>query len=255
MTITAKYPGKCTKCSQPIAVGAQIEWAKGSGAVHVRCAQSTGTPAASMPHEGGPWAGSRGGVRHEKGTNRRTGNCERCGEYLLAGKGRLEYCVEDSGCMKHFDESGYHLYCRDSKACQTNRAEAKAAREKAIADEAPRKAAADTLRALIAAPKGEPVTEHLTDQTAEITIGSQWHSRSSYAAGSNGAVRMAGETVTYYHPGMYDDYRETQVTVRDAELAIRIRAAVEQFRAVVGADKYEVPSQRQVETIEIRVRT
>ncbi len=37
MTITAKYPGRCTKCGGHIPVGEQIEWIKGTGASHVKC--------------------------------------------------------------------------------------------------------------------------------------------------------------------------------------------------------------------------
>jgi len=37
MTITAKYPGKCSKCGQAIQVGSQIEWEKGKGARHSHC--------------------------------------------------------------------------------------------------------------------------------------------------------------------------------------------------------------------------
>lgn len=37
MTITAKYKGTCTVCNNPIAVGEQIEWKKGSGSTHAEC--------------------------------------------------------------------------------------------------------------------------------------------------------------------------------------------------------------------------
>ena len=37
MTITAKYPGRCSKCGQPIQVGETIEWEKGKGGSHVSC--------------------------------------------------------------------------------------------------------------------------------------------------------------------------------------------------------------------------
>jgi hypothetical protein len=38
MTMKAKFPGKCSKlCGVPIAVGDDIDWAKGVGAKHVTC--------------------------------------------------------------------------------------------------------------------------------------------------------------------------------------------------------------------------
>jgi hypothetical protein len=37
MIITAKFPGTCRKCNQPITVGEKIEWEKSAGATHVKC--------------------------------------------------------------------------------------------------------------------------------------------------------------------------------------------------------------------------
>ena len=88
--------------------------------------QSSGTSAREIPADGGPWAGARGGVRHDASRNRRAGYCERCDARLAVGEGRLEYCVEDSGCPKHHDESGYHLYCADSAACNVRAEESRA---------------------------------------------------------------------------------------------------------------------------------
>lgn len=47
MTITSKYPGKCTICGGRIAIGEQIEWRKGEGSSHAACAK--GGPAPSAP--------------------------------------------------------------------------------------------------------------------------------------------------------------------------------------------------------------
>lgn len=41
MTITARYPGRCTTCGGPITSGQQIEWAKGSQPRHADCATAT----------------------------------------------------------------------------------------------------------------------------------------------------------------------------------------------------------------------
>lgn len=37
MIITAKFASTCPACSKPIAVGAKVEWSKGSKAAHVDC--------------------------------------------------------------------------------------------------------------------------------------------------------------------------------------------------------------------------
>ena len=37
MTITARYPGKCSECGGSIHAGDQIEWAKGEGSKHEAC--------------------------------------------------------------------------------------------------------------------------------------------------------------------------------------------------------------------------
>lgn len=37
MTITARYASRCACCHQPITVGQQIEWSRGTPARHVEC--------------------------------------------------------------------------------------------------------------------------------------------------------------------------------------------------------------------------
>jgi len=100
--------------------------------------QSTGTPARSLPATGEVLAGARGGIRHEGRRTRRADDCERCGEYLPAGEGTLEYCVEDSGCMRHHDESGWHVYCADESGCSARREQQRLAQAEraALASEA-----------------------------------------------------------------------------------------------------------------------
>lgn len=126
MTMRAKYPGTCRTCGQPIRVGDEIEWIKGEGARHVTCP----TVQAAAP---APVALVPGGARHERGTNRKPGQCERCGELLQPGEGRLQYCEYDTGCLKHHDSSGYHLYCLDGVGCARRAAELKAERQAAKA--------------------------------------------------------------------------------------------------------------------------
>lgn len=45
MTIVAKFPGTCRACGQPVAAGERVEWTKGEGVTHERCA----TKAAPKP--------------------------------------------------------------------------------------------------------------------------------------------------------------------------------------------------------------
>jgi len=66
-----------------------------------------------------------------KSVNRRSGGCERCGTYLQPGQGELRFCMADTGCMKHHDDDGYHLYCLDEVACAEARKELVKAREEA----------------------------------------------------------------------------------------------------------------------------
>lgn len=72
MTITARYATVCPCCSQPIAPGAQVEWAKGSPAKHVACAGGSRSPVAARiatrmatPSRGGKWTGCSCGSRED----------------------------------------------------------------------------------------------------------------------------------------------------------------------------------------------
>lgn len=49
MTIRAKFPGNCRVCRKSISVGAEIEWQKGAGAMHVACAGKSPEPLNSAP--------------------------------------------------------------------------------------------------------------------------------------------------------------------------------------------------------------
>lgn len=49
MTITAKYPGKCSVCGRAFAAGAQIEWSKGAGSKHAACAAGAAPARESTP--------------------------------------------------------------------------------------------------------------------------------------------------------------------------------------------------------------
>lgn len=49
MTITARYPGKCSKCGRSITVGEKIEWSRGSKAYHSKCPMESAKAAAMQP--------------------------------------------------------------------------------------------------------------------------------------------------------------------------------------------------------------
>jgi hypothetical protein len=49
MEIYAKYPGRCKKCGQNIAVGEKIDWKKGEGASHLECPAAPAAPKIEPP--------------------------------------------------------------------------------------------------------------------------------------------------------------------------------------------------------------
>lgn len=159
---------------------------------------STGTPASSMPRTGGPWAGARGGVRHAQGVTRRPDNCESCGAFLPAGQGRLEYCVEDSGCMRHHDEGGYHVYCLDATTCTARHL---AAREAANAKKDLIQRAKASLDALLSACSATDEPSWATDAPVIAT----WREPAMCHTGAIPTLRFRVDTrELYYHvPGYF----------------------------------------------------
>lgn len=125
--MTNKYRGWCSRCGAEVAPGAgSCEKVDGKWIVsHAgKCPQAPeGVVLSSAP------------ARTGEKTNRKPGACERCGRWLEPGDGMLVFCMEDGSCMKHFDHSGYHLYCSSScsEECGAERArqvaEAKARQE------------------------------------------------------------------------------------------------------------------------------
>lgn len=133
MKITAKYASTCPSCGHPINPGDQVEWERGKKATHITCPQGQVSK--------GPFASVPGGAQHPKGRNKRAASCDRCGKWLAAGEGELVRCYADTGCMKHFDDDGWHVYCLPGDAgCEKRRAERiaehKAAKEKAVVEKA-----------------------------------------------------------------------------------------------------------------------
>ena len=222
MTMRAKFPGRCKVCGQTIRVGEEIEWTKESGAKHVRCPQAQEkAPAAASA----PVALVAGGARRESGTNRKSGHCERCGAWLQAGKGRLQYCEYDTGCPKHHDTSGYHLYCLDAEACGKAAAEARQQR-------AAEKAAAEVVGKLVAynwdqahkeqAQKAECVPAEIVHGACDAKVGCR---SGTYGCVDHGTVYVSGPDVwtledagdwglvTRHYPGLAAEYMELLAAV------------------------------------------
>jgi hypothetical protein len=105
MTLSAKYPGTCTKCSQPIVPGQKIEWAKGSRPTHTVCG---GAPAAKAPAKAAnPGVCACG--RPIQGSYR---TCYRCSP---AARSRLPL---GSGAGSAASVPGYSAYCTDNATCR-----------------------------------------------------------------------------------------------------------------------------------------
>lgn len=186
MTIQARFPGRCSVCGCKIKVGEDVEWDKGSRTVrhpdnHPMCSHRA--PAAARPASADRTilASVPGGAQAPAGRNRRPGDCERCGSYLATGAGLLVRCLADTGCPRHMDADGWHLYCADRKACdvlrEENRNFAETARKAKI------EAALATLRGLT-----EPIRlryrdgEYLSGWEVELGAWSQRTLRSEHQA-------------------------------------------------------------------------
>ena len=72
MIIIAKFASTCPCCSQPIVVGAKVNWAKGSKATHVACGAARGTVTTSTSghvsraRAPGKWTGCSCGSREDR---------------------------------------------------------------------------------------------------------------------------------------------------------------------------------------------
>jgi len=150
--LAARYPGKCGKCRQDFPAGTSIMWGDGK-TEHETCPAAVAAPQPLIGLvAGGTGVANRG---QSKKTNKKASDCENCGEWLKVGEGELVYCVEDSGCMKHHDNSGWHVYCLDGDACKVRREEAlvaqraakEAAKVKAAEEKAKQDAASEAYKA------------------------------------------------------------------------------------------------------------
>lgn len=225
MTMVARYPGRCPKCNGEIVPGHEIDWDPQTHKAqhHGKCpkpvrisAQQQRSMDRHAVKPAAPVAIVAGGARRETlKANRKAGYCEDCGEFLPAGKGRLVFCLEDSGCMKHFDYSGHHLYCQDGDGCKERAKALREAQREAAAKRAAELAEKQRHEAEAAA-KGTTLLEELTQglvmsETGAVHTG-QGETLARWTEGGTDhtLVRetMDGQTVYVHSIRMFDDHRD-----------------------------------------------
>lgn len=139
MTITAKYPGKCTKCGGSIKPGEKIEWEKGKGAYHVKCEAEPAMMSGEKTYKlsGGSGYGCRGWDRGQvlRNAAKRIEQGEPEFLFVISASSRRVY--EDGLSFGVGDEEGY-LYCATAREATAEEAAPVRARI-AERDEAARK--------------------------------------------------------------------------------------------------------------------
>jgi hypothetical protein len=118
MTITAKYPGRCSKCGQAIRPGQQIEWNKNTRETfHVTCPGKAAPSAALAPYRlsGGSGYGCNGWRQGDvvRASQRQR---EELGypEWLYVVRATQRYVRDDGMSFGVGDESGY-VYSADCR--------------------------------------------------------------------------------------------------------------------------------------------
>ena len=91
MTITARYPATCPSCSQPIAIGASVEWSKGAKARHTSC--STSAPAAATPRTSSARYGSYRTIGARMAARQRATGWTGCACGSIEGRERASDCA------------------------------------------------------------------------------------------------------------------------------------------------------------------
>lgn len=88
MVITAKFASVCPKCSRPIAMGAKVNWERGSKAAHVDCGAVTASAGPSV-------------------VSTKPGSCAKCGQ---ACKPQYRTCFACSGKSRGFVGTSGRVY-------------------------------------------------------------------------------------------------------------------------------------------------
>ena len=79
MTISAKYPGRCSVCERPIVVGDKIKWERGKHAQHSVCPKRTESVASVMREYEVPGGKVLDGYDFKPDAHPTTERCARCG--------------------------------------------------------------------------------------------------------------------------------------------------------------------------------
>lgn len=246
MTITARYRSICPHCHQTIQPGNQVEWSKGSPAVHTECANSAGQPTAQPQparsprrprNPGRPSAGRyRGPAAGEITISRKSqSGAYDVGSTVHAGKvpggGGPDGCywtVTHAWFARANEDNGQYddLYNANVRAATEEEVAPIMAR---ITAERVRKACEESLTRQLRSEDVEVVSDtgHLPP-AVEIEISVVLGRKT----GPSGAVTDGGTTyaltatsVVSHHGGYYDDYRSVTRTIgRTAELASLVRA-------------------------------
>lgn len=216
-----KFPGHCETCRRQVGAGHGELVRNGAGAWVVRCSRSSTAE---------PMALKAGGAQVPAGRNKKAGRCDACNEHLAVGAGRLVRCVEDSGCMEHHDEGGWHVYCLEQAPCEArkiNRRElTKAAATQAAAVELQREMAERSMLETYAAERAK-LTAGLTRLARGIFPPKDqqhlWPQRVSIAAGTLVArveTRHELSRIWKAADGIFVEYRDTKSDMNEYQFFV-----------------------------------
>ena len=116
MSITAKYPGKCTKCGGHIAAGEKIDWDRGRGASHCNCPEHK--PAAALATTGAApvyaytsgYAGSMGTVYEVISGDALTAEVERAAAHHNVSADEIRAVLDAGKSVTTGKQSPNHFY-------------------------------------------------------------------------------------------------------------------------------------------------
>ncbi len=223
-TIIAKFPGKCSECGGRISAGAQIEWTKGEGARHVKCASGEVEAAKAEPGpialSGGSGYGCQGWTVGELILSSEKRRREGGPDALVIVTASRRYVRDDGLSFGVGDDQGYLYSATARPATPEEIAPAiEAAQGRALADER----ALELKRVYAAFEAGERLAEEDANRLASAEGESIL-----LAAGVNGGrrwVRIEADALVLLDGGYYDDYRRSAWRLpRTAELEARVRA-------------------------------
>lgn len=237
-TMTAKFPGRCTKCGGSFQAGTQIDWRKGAGASHVRCGSSTVSstaPAPRKPARRAPAAPKKAGVAEGEQLHRwcqeRPDVAAEVGRVFVAGKragdlaGKVVVVVgaecggrvsaEHAEDMGHYHGGGYPLTMWVRLATEAEAAPVLAA--------AAAKAERASLAQALEYARGDRTSDPMPDTAVTVRAQTEGklvrdHLRVAVLDDATLLVERCGD------PDMCDSWYAYRVRVTDAALVARVRA-------------------------------